>query len=81
MADLWWRGQEWLIGETAWSQDITTIPTPEAEGKAIRQVMAVAISEDNVVEQLVEKYQFTKIMKITAWMRRFANNSVKMFRC
>ena len=80
LGDNWWKGPEWLQDEEKWPVDIQTKATAdtEAEAKLIKEVLNVAVTEPcEALSNLVEKFQFKKVIRITAWMKRFARNSSK----
>ena len=61
-ADLWWQEPEWLTKPDCWPLDIVTRPTPEtqAEAKAIKEVLAVAVAEEDILNEILEKHEFWK---------------------
>ena len=75
-ADLWWQGPEWLTKPDCWPPDIVTRPTPEtqAEAKAIKEVLAVAVAEEDILNEILEKHEFWKAIRIVSWIGRFLYN-------
>ena len=73
---LWLKGPEWLSKEGSWPSDITTTPTGESrtELKPIKEILAVAVVEDNLFDKLLEKHELWKTIRIMAWIRRFIYN-------
>jgi hypothetical protein len=73
---LWLKGPEWLSKEESWPSDITTTPTDESctELKPIKEILAVAVVEDNLFDKLLEKHELWKTIRIMAWIRRFIYN-------
>ena len=76
----WWEGPKWLRDEGEWPVDIQTTATTdtEAEAKLIKEVLSVTVSEpEEAWCELVNKFQFKKVIRITAWMKRFTRNCLK----
>ena len=78
-ANLWWSGPEWLIHEERWPPNITTSDTNEtrAEIKAVKEILTVAVPVEDELDQLLEKHDFWKTIRITAQMIRFKANARK----
>ena len=75
-ADLWWQGPEWLTKPDCWPPDIVTRPTPETqvEAKAIKEVLAVTVTEEDILNGILEKHEFWKAIRIVSWIGRFLYN-------
>jgi hypothetical protein len=67
LSELWWKGPEWL-------QNIVTTPSPESKAKTVREVLAVAVEPRDELDQVMEKYELWKAVRITTWVVRFINN-------
>ncbi|XP_044182089.1 uncharacterized protein LOC114969988 [Acropora millepora] len=73
--ELWWRGPKWLAEKESWSRDIVTKSTPESQAEA--QVFAVAREVTDEFHVLLEKFALGKVLRVCAWIPRFANNARK----
>ena len=72
------KGPEWLANYEKWPDDIITAPSKESESEAkmVSKVMATTIErQPNVLDQLLERFSLWKILRITAWMMRFIENT------
>ena len=78
-ADLWWHGPEWLATPERWPADVLNEPSDEsqAEAKLVSKVLKVAVNDKNEIEEMLYKFQLQKAIRICAWMRRFAHNSLR----
>lgn len=78
-ADLWWDGPRWLASPELWPTDVLNKPSEErqTEAKLVQKVMGVAVNEENEVEEVLHKFQLQKAVRVCAWMRRFARNSLR----
>lgn len=72
----WNTGPVWMQHQKQWPVDITTQSNTntEAESKQIKQVMATTKEEDSRVLPLLTKFSLWKVLRITAWIRRFIHN-------
>jgi hypothetical protein len=70
------KGPEWLQNKDEWPQNIVTTPSPESESetKTVREVLAVAVEPGDELDQVMEKYELWKAVRITTWVVRFINN-------
>ena len=77
-ADLWCNGPRWLGSPEVWPADVLNEPSEESqtETKLVQKVLGVAVNEKNEIEDVLHKFQLQKAVRICAWMRRFANNSL-----
>ncbi|XP_028407544.1 uncharacterized protein LOC114530162 [Dendronephthya gigantea] len=73
---LWWNGPAWLSTPESWPADITTTPSKEsnAEAKMVKQVLAVSLESINELDEMLMKYNLWKMLRICAWVARFAFN-------
>ena len=76
LTDLWWKGPSWLTNEEKWPEDVLTTPNndTEEEARKIKEVLHVAIDQDDVLNQVMEKFPYKKAVRITAWVIRFTQN-------
>lgn len=76
---LWWNGPAWLLEPKSWPQNIITSPTPESESetKIVREVLTVAVQEGDEFDEIMEKYDYWKAVRIIAWVARFLSNCKK----
>ena len=75
---LWWKGPAWLLDADKWPPNITTEETNEtkAETKAVvKELFAAAIPIEDELDQLLNKHDFWKTIRITARMSRLASNA------
>ena len=70
---LWLNGPKWLSKQENWPSDITTTPRNESvtKLKPIKEILAVAVEEKNPLDELLEKHELWKTIRIMAWTRRF----------
>ena len=75
----WFNGPCWLTNQEEWPKDITTLPSPETESEAkiIKEVFAATVVQNDNFSLLIKKFSFQKATRITAWLLRFSNNSLK----
>ena len=76
-ADLWWHGPRWLGSPELWPADVLNEPSEESQAEAKQKVLGVAVNEENEVEEVLHKFHLQKAVRICAWMRRFAHNSLR----
>ena len=75
-AKLWWEGPAWLAEPKSWPPDIVTVATSEtqAEAKVVREALFVTKTEDDVLNETLEKHGYWKAIRIVAWIARFLSN-------
>ena len=75
-AKLWWEGPAWLAEPESWLPDIVTVATSEtqAEAKVVREALFVTKTEDDVLNETLEKHGYWKAIRIVAWIARFLSN-------
>ena len=79
---LWWNGPEWLSDPMRWPENLVTgsSPTSEAEAKVIKEVLSLAQQptrkDTDVIEQLLERHDLLKALRIQARVRRFPTSQV-----
>ena len=77
LGDIWWNGPAWLSDEKKWPEDVQTSDTAETEveSKLMKEVLSLAVSEANdPMADLVHKFEFKKVIRVSAWVRRFVTN-------
>jgi hypothetical protein len=76
LSELWWRGPAWLQHPESWPETIVTSATAvsESEAKIVRDVLAIAVQEEDKLDELMEKFEYWKVIRITAWVARFISN-------
>jgi hypothetical protein len=62
-----------------WPPDKRLEATPEtkAEAKVVKEILAAATTEQDIFDELLDKYQLSKILRIGAWIYRFISNCRK----
>ena len=75
---LWFDGPVWLSRKDDWPENIT-IPASEASNTEKRLTKEIHLTMNNTDEvllaNLLEKYsKLTKLLRVTAWIRRFSKN-------
>ena len=73
---LWWKGPKWLPNYEHWPDDIKTAPSEESEAEArqVKEILAVAVTQSDEIDQILKKYSLWKALRVTAWIRRFTSN-------
>ena len=75
---LWWNGPEWLDDPEKWPDNLATEPSAatEAEAKAVREVIYTAKTqrEPDGLDQVLEKHDLHRTIRVSAWILRFTNN-------
>ena len=76
LADEWWYGSSWLTNHEEWPEPKEVIPTKksEKEAKLIREVMCVAADQEEEFNEILQKCNFWKVIRITSWIFRFITN-------
>ena len=79
LGDLWWKGPTWLSNISLWPRQPTIGPTTESqvECKSIKEIMTTTIEKSDTFDNLLEKHELYKFLRITAWIKRFLNNCQK----
>ena len=76
-AEKWHKGPTWLSDPSQWPPDKTLEASAEskAEAKITREIFATAMPVHDSLDQLLDKYELWKVLRVGAWMRRFIQNS------
>ena len=73
---LWREGPTWLSNRSEWPADVFLEATAETrtEAKVKREILAVTSAESDEFDQLLDKYDLFKVLRIGAWIQRFISN-------
>ena len=73
---LWREGSTWLSNRSEWPADVALEATAEtrAETKVKREILAVTSVERDEFDQLLDRYDLFKVLRIVAWIQRFISN-------
>ena len=73
----WWKGPTWLKDPGSWPADIVTSATPEsvAEAKATKQMLALAVHEEDAFDDLLSKRTLWHTLRVGAWIARVLHNT------
>ena len=73
----WFKGPSWLVTKQNWPTDIVTAPSEETEkeSKPIKKIMRVANPVRNELDDVLERFEHWKAMRVTAWIFRFSRNA------
>ena len=76
LTDMWLSGPEWLPNPEKWPRDIVTKANKEteAEAKRTKEVFAVAVDTRDDFDEVLEKQNFWRVIRISAWIMRFLQN-------
>ena len=74
---LWWNGPTWLKEQDSWLPDIITIASPEsnAEAKAAKQIFALAVESNDVMDELLLRSSLWRTLRVGGWVARFLRYS------
>ena len=77
--ELWRKGPPWLSTPSEWPADKRLEATPETktEAKQVKEIFAIATTERDIYDELLDKYQLHKLLRIGAWIRRFMDRCKK----
>ena len=85
-SQLWWTGPEWLCDHDKWPKNPVTKNSPASEAemkmnqacKTHREVLNIAQDqpkpEPNVFDNLLERHDLRRALRIQAWVLRFTTN-------
>ena len=72
----WWSEPKWLQDQSSWPPDMATGPNneTESEAKVIKELLSIAVGEDDQQDDLLTKYRLWKTLQIKSWISRFITN-------
>ena len=75
-SQLWWNGPDWLSNREQWPEDIETAATAESEEEAmkIKETLASTVSEPDSIGELMHRFSYKMVIRITGWILRFKRN-------
>ena len=78
-ARLWCQGPDWLSDESRWPPKLVTKASDvsDAEKRVLREMSAVAV-EASTSDNIIEKFELCKALRIVGWVTRFINNCRKV---
>ena len=74
---LWYEGPDWLSEPNDWPEDIVVSSSTETEveRKLVKEIHLTATEDQNFHTELLERYsKMTRLLRVTAWMKRFVMN-------
>ena len=76
VTDSWFKGPDWIQKPDQWPEDIVTVASRESESEAkpCKVALNVGVETSNELDTMLEKFHFMKAMRVTAWLKRFADN-------
>ena len=76
LTETWIPGPDWMSDPDRWPTDVCTKPTKEseAESKQIKEVFTAAIETKDDLDEILQKHEFWKAVRIVAWIFRFLRN-------
>ena len=71
-----WYGSKLLQNQNSWSPDVVTGPSNETESevKVIKEVLSIAVDEDDQQDDLLTKHRLWKALQINNWINRVITN-------
>ncbi|XP_028416198.1 uncharacterized protein LOC114539993 [Dendronephthya gigantea] len=74
---LWQHGPGWLSAKENWPQTPVIAETDESkvETKLTREVFALVLPVKDTFDELLEKFELWKMLRIGAWVARFVSNA------
>ena len=78
-SQLWKKSPTWLSDPPKWPQGVLLSPSPEslAEAKTTREILTTAMTENDALDHLLDKYPLKTVLRIGAWIYRFIYNCQK----
>ena len=67
LGDIWWKGPDWLQNSKKWPTQIEIKANEESEKEAnlIKEVMCTAIVDKTIFDNLLDKHDYRKFIRIT----------------
>ena len=72
----WIQGPEWLTRPELWPTPVETKPSneTEAEARMIKDVLTVALESEDPLNQILQKHQYWRAIRVVSWIARFIHN-------
>ena len=72
----WFEGPKWLLNKDTWPQEIEITASEETEKEVspVKKLLRTANVEKCEIDQVLEKHNFWKAMRILGWIGRFIHN-------
>lgn len=76
LTDNWFKGPGWIQNPEQWPEQMVTVASSESESEAKphKVVLKVSVKASDELDKMLEKFNFMKSMRVTAWLKRFADN-------
>ena len=73
LGDIWWKGPDWLQNIEKWPTQIEIKANEESEkeAKLIKEVMYTVIDDKTIFDNLLDKHDYWRFIRITTWVKRF----------
>ena len=78
--ETWMNGPSWLREPERWPEQMQIKPSEksESESRMVKEVMKVTVpKEADFIDNLLERLQLTKTLRVLAWVKRFIDNLVR----
>ena len=78
LTNLWFKGPMWLSRKEQWPEQPDVYETLETEKErgGRKQLVKIAVEQkDDPMENILHKYNYNKLMRVTAYVLRFVRNS------
>ena len=74
--DILWKYLDWLQNIEKWLTQIEIKANEESEKEAnlIKEVMCTAIDDKSIFDNLLDKHDYWKFIRITTWVKQFITN-------
>ena len=75
--ETWMNGPSWLREPAKWMEQMQIKTSEKSESRMVKEVMKVTLpKEADFIDNLLEKLQLTKTLRVLAWVKRFTHNLV-----
>ena len=73
---MWLEGPEWLHDEREWPKQTEIVQTNDGAKEKVKEkpVIMVAMENNTSMNDQFKKFQYKKLLRIKAWMKRFIYN-------
>ena len=75
LGSFWFKGPQWLNDSEAWPEQPDIMPNEETTKEMIKQTKVMACIENSITDHMLKKYTLTKLLRVTAFLRRFCANA------